>query len=155
MRSCATPARHTLAVDDDQERRMRLLLLAKGAVLARRFESPLAAPLDDEQARRVRLLLLSKGAVLAHQFDPPVAPPMDDDQLRARSRPQRAVDRHHWCPAGVDGVDDLCAVDALEVDRGDAKVGVSELALDDDQRDTFAPSRRRERGGAGAARIVA
>jgi hypothetical protein len=38
----------------------------------------------------------------------------------------------------VDGVDDLGAVDALEVDRGDAEVGVSVLALDDDQRDTFA-----------------
>jgi len=38
----------------------------------------------------------------------------------------------------VDGVDDLGAVDALEVDRGDAEVGVSELALDDDQRDALA-----------------
>jgi hypothetical protein len=37
----------------------------------------------------------------------------------------------------VDGADDLAAVDALEVDAGDAKVGVSELALDDDQRDAF------------------
>src|SRR4051812_47551326 len=63
---------------------------------------------------------------------------MDNDQQWARSRPQRAVDRYHWCPAGVDGVDDLGAVDALEVDRGDAEVGVSELALDDDQPDTFA-----------------
>jgi len=29
--------------------------------------------------------------------------------------------------AGVDGVDDLGVVDALEVDRGDAEVAVSEL----------------------------
>ena len=34
--------------------------------------------------------------------------------------------------------DDLAAVDALQVDRGDAEVGVSELALDDDQWDTLA-----------------
>jgi hypothetical protein len=32
----------------------------------------------------------------------------------------------------VDGVDDFGAVDALQVDRGDAEVCVSELALDDD-----------------------
>ena len=38
----------------------------------------------------------------------------------------------------MDGVDDLGVVDALEVDRGDAEVAVSELALDDDQRDAFA-----------------
>src|SRR3954447_22923200 len=54
----------------------------------------------------------------------------DDDPQWARLRPQRAVDRNHWCPAGVDGLDALGAVDALEVDRGDAEVGVSELALD-------------------------
>ncbi len=33
----------------------------------------------------------------------------------------------------MDGVDDLAAVDALEVDRGDAEVRVAELALDDVQ----------------------
>jgi hypothetical protein len=36
----------------------------------------------------------------------------------------------------VDGADDLVAVDALEVDAGDADVGVSELALDYDEWDT-------------------
>jgi hypothetical protein len=60
------------------------------------------------------------------------------------------VDRDDWWPAGVDGVDDLGAVDALEVDRGDAEVGVSELALDDDQRDTFA----RHLDGVGVAELV-
>jgi hypothetical protein len=50
----------------------------------------------------------------------------------------------------VDGVDDLGAVDALEVDRGDAEAGVSELALDDDQRDTFA----RHLDGVGVAELV-
>jgi hypothetical protein len=34
----------------------------------------------------------------------------------------------------MDGVDDLGVVDALQVDRRDAEVGVAELALDDDQR---------------------
>ena len=37
-------------------------------------------------------------------------------------------------PAHVDGGDDLLGVDALEVDRGRAEVGVAELALDDVQR---------------------
>jgi hypothetical protein len=48
------------------------------------------------------------------------------------------VDGHHRGAAGVDRVDDLGAVDALEVDRGDAEVGVPELALDDDQRHALA-----------------
>jgi hypothetical protein len=45
------PARVPFApeMDDDQERRVRLLLLGKGAVLAHRFERPLAAELDDQQ----------------------------------------------------------------------------------------------------------
>jgi hypothetical protein len=38
----------------------------------------------------------------------------------------------------VDGVDDLRVVDALQVDRGDSEVGVSELALDHDDRDALA-----------------
>ena len=37
----------------------------------------------------------------------------------------------------MDGADDLAAVDALEVDAGDAQVGVPELALDDDERYAF------------------
>jgi hypothetical protein len=37
----------------------------------------------------------------------------------------------------VDGADDLAAVDALEVDARDAEVGVSELALDDNERDAL------------------
>jgi hypothetical protein len=36
----------------------------------------------------------------------------------------------------MDGADDLAAVDALQVDAGDAEVGVPELALDHDQRDS-------------------
>ena len=39
---------------------------------------------------------------------------------------------------GVDGLDDLAAVDALEVDGRDAEVAVPELALDGDQRHAFA-----------------
>ena len=38
---------------------------------------------------------------------------------------------HHRRPPGVDGGDDLFGVDALQVDRGRAEVGVAELALDD------------------------
>ena len=38
----------------------------------------------------------------------------------------------------MDGLDDLAAVDALQVDRGYAEVAVAELALDDNQRDAFA-----------------
>jgi hypothetical protein len=40
-----------LAVDDEQERRVRLLLLGEGAVLAQWFERPLAAELDESQQR--------------------------------------------------------------------------------------------------------
>jgi hypothetical protein len=38
----------------------------------------------------------------------------------------------------VDGVDDLGVVNAAEVDRGDREVGVSELALDHEQRNSLA-----------------
>jgi hypothetical protein len=36
------------------------------------------------------------------------------------------------------GLDDLAAVDALQVDAGDAEVAMPELALDDDQRHALA-----------------
>jgi hypothetical protein len=35
-------------------------------------------------------------------------------------------------------LDDLCIVDALQVDRRDAEVAVAGLALDDDQREALA-----------------
>jgi hypothetical protein len=35
--------------DDEQERKLRLLLLSKGAVSARRFEPLFAAEMDDDQ----------------------------------------------------------------------------------------------------------
>jgi hypothetical protein len=44
----------------------------------------------------------------------------------------------HGSVAAVDGGDDFLGVDALEVDRGGAEVGVAELALDDVQRHAFA-----------------
>jgi hypothetical protein len=34
-------------MDDEEERRVRLLLLGKAAVLAHRYERPLAAEMDD------------------------------------------------------------------------------------------------------------
>ena len=37
----------------------------------------------------------------------------------------------------MDGADDLAAVDALEVDAGDAKIGVAKLALDHDEWNAF------------------
>jgi hypothetical protein len=40
----------------------------------------------------------------------------------------------HRCLAGVDGGDDLGAVDPLEIDGGDAEVGVPQLALNDVER---------------------
>jgi hypothetical protein len=46
--------------------------------------------------------------------------------------------RHHRWGSGVDGVDDLGVVDALEINAGDSEVGVSELALDHVQGDAFA-----------------
>jgi hypothetical protein len=47
------------------------------------------------------------------------------------------LDWDHRRAAGVDGLDDLGVVDALEVDRGDPEVAVAELALDDGQRDAL------------------
>ena len=43
---------------------------------------------------------------------------------------------HRW-PAVVDGVDDLAGIDSLEVNRRDPEVRMSELPLDDRQRDPF------------------
>jgi hypothetical protein len=40
---------HVLARDDEEERRVRLLLPGKAAVLAHRLERPLAAEMDDDQ----------------------------------------------------------------------------------------------------------
>ena len=59
----------------------------------------------------------------------------------------------------MDGVDDLGAVDALQIDRRDPEVGMSELALYHDQRDALAAMHIRMRphpqlastGEAGAA----
>jgi GNAT superfamily N-acetyltransferase len=48
-------AGQTPAWDDDHERRARLLLLGKGAVLARRLALPLAAELDEKQCASCRL----------------------------------------------------------------------------------------------------
>src|SRR5205823_3044820 len=46
-----------------------------------------------------------------------------------RSDPQSRRRGEHGRAARVDGVDDLGVVDALEVHRGNAEVGVAELAL--------------------------
>src|SRR4051794_31520051 len=64
-------------------------------------------------------------------------------EARSRRAPHRATpwrldaqpggSRERGGPAGVDSVDDLGVVDALEIDRRDAEVRVAELALDDVQ----------------------
>jgi hypothetical protein len=66
-----------------------------------------------------------------------VAATLDDDRQLGYRRSEE-FHRDHGSSSGVDDVDDLGAVDALEVDRGDAEAGVPELALDDDQRYAFA-----------------
>jgi hypothetical protein len=47
--SVSADVRETPAADDDQEHRVRLLLLGKGAVFAHRLERSLAAPLDESE----------------------------------------------------------------------------------------------------------
>ena len=69
----------------------------------------------------------------------------------SRSEPQARARSHHRRPAGVHRVHDLGFVDALEVGRRDAEIGVAQLALDDVERDApRGPSRWRERDAAGA-----
>lgn len=62
---------------------------------------------------------------------------LDDDRERD-SEAKRGVDGDHGGASGVDGVDDLGAVDALQVDRDDAEAGVPKLTLDHDERHSFA-----------------
>ena len=56
----------------------------------------------------------------------------------AGSAAQEGAHLDHRDPAGMHGLDDLRVVDALEIDRGDAEIAMSELALDNDQRNAFA-----------------
>jgi hypothetical protein len=46
-------------------------------------------------------------------------------EARASLEPKRGADRNHRGAAGVDGLDDLGVVDALEVDHGDAEIAVA------------------------------
>jgi hypothetical protein len=77
---------------------------------------------------------------------------MRDTQRRASllSPRWKCAHWHHRLAAGMDGLDDFRVVDALQVDRRDAEVGVAELALDDDQRDAFA----RQLDGMGVPQLV-
>jgi hypothetical protein len=52
--SARVPVHDAPARDDEQERRVRLLLLSKGAVLAHACEHPLAAQMDDKQSSMPR-----------------------------------------------------------------------------------------------------
>jgi hypothetical protein len=69
-----------------------------------------------------------------------------------RSEPQRGAHGDHRRSSGVHGVDDLAAVDALQVDGRDAEVAVSELALDHDERHALASHLDGVGAGAGGAR---
>src|SRR3954468_8594113 len=69
----------------------------------------------------------------------PLTAARDDDRQpgASPSEAERSLDRDHRRGGGGDGVEDLGGVDALQVDRRDPEIRVAELALDDDQRDTF------------------
>jgi hypothetical protein len=54
-----------------------------------------------------------------------------------RLRTQRNGRRYHRGTPSVDDVDDLTAVDPLQVDRGDPEVGMPELPLDHIQWDAL------------------
>jgi hypothetical protein len=62
------------------------------------------------------------------------ADPMAFD-LSSHLEPGGGGDRRRW--PSVDGADDLAAIDALQVDAGDAKVGVPKLTLDDYERNAL------------------
>jgi hypothetical protein len=52
--------------------------------------------------------------------------------VQAASAGYGCADRDHWSAAGVDCLDYLGVVDALQVYGCDAEIAVAELALDDD-----------------------
>ena len=54
--------------------------------------------------------------------------------IRCRLQLESGCGGHHWSAPGVNGGDDLLGVDALQVDRCGAEVGVPELALDEVER---------------------
>jgi hypothetical protein len=86
---------------------------------------------DDARAKRCSFRLTAALSAGRRDCRLPCAPGV------SRPSQSRAGRQHRW-PAGVDGADDLGVVDALQVDRRDAEVGVSELSLDDVERDAFA-----------------
>src|SRR3954451_4275693 len=92
-------------------------------------------------ARRTRTALLLPPTGRTVAAIRPGAPSREDHRSAgtrlSRSAMQEGVDLDHRSVAAVDGVDDLGVVDALEADRGDADVAVTELALDDDQGHAF------------------
>jgi hypothetical protein len=93
---------------------------------------PLASPVTEY---RFGLLTMAGGVVLgvlgaAFQNPGLRAIAMRDEQRpsEGHSEPKRRADRDHRRASRVHGLDDLAAVDALEVDRGDAEVAVPELS---------------------------
>src|SRR3954468_15036140 len=80
--------------------------------------------------------------------------PCVDEVLLCQSEPAWKCEAHagrdHRCSPGVNGLNDLVGVNALQVDRGHAEVAVAELALDDVERDAFVG----ELDGVGVAELV-
>ena len=64
--------------------------------------------------------------------DPPAATPGTSG-----AGAETCAGRDHWRRSSVDRVDDLGAVDALQVDQGDPEIRVCKLALDDHQRNAL------------------
>lgn len=90
------------------------------------------------QPRLVRFAVrqeASEAAARARPHSMPASSEPDGDQRSGRSC-RRAGD--HRFGSLMDGLDDLGVVDSAEVSRCDREVGVSELALDHDQRDPLA-----------------
>jgi len=76
----------TVAVEDEEERRVRLLLLGKAAVLAHQYERPLAAEMDESEQRQTRgagtcWLFLSTDAGVSARTQ--LTPARDEDQVSA------------------------------------------------------------------------
>src|SRR5215207_4181744 len=106
----------------------------KPAVFGRSIEAPLPIELD-EQERAPSVLLRGGWSSLRIPRRRPRRcwygrGPAAEERRAPRpavcgSEAQRAVDGDHRGATRVDGVDDLGVIDALEVDRGDAEVGVA------------------------------
>ncbi len=127
--------------------------------LSPRYERPSASPAracsgrgvgasGTRRRERVTLALLSKAVAARTASGSGCGAPAD--AVAGSSELESGGGGHHRCAPGVDGCDDLFGVDALQVDRGRAEVGVAELALDHVERHALT----RELDGVGVAQLV-